>query len=57
LDHAVQKLAGAPYERPSLLVFVGSRTFSNKHQFRVRIPFPENYGVAAARQLAAVAIP
>jgi hypothetical protein len=57
LDHAVQKLARTSYERPALLVFVGSRTFSNKHQFGVRIPFAKNYGLAAAGKLAPVAIP
>ena len=56
LDHAVQKLAGAAHKRQALLVFVGARPFSNKHQFSVRIPFAKNYGLAAAGELAAPAI-
>jgi len=57
LDHAVQKLPGAPHKWQALLVFVGPRTLSHKHQFGVRIPFPENYVVAAAGELTAPAIP
>lgn len=47
LDHAIQKLAGTPYEGKPLRIFVGTRPFPNKNQFGVRIALAKDNRVAS----------
>src|SRR5207237_10109016 len=55
-DHVVEQLPGAADEGFALLIFIGAWSLADKHDFRSRIPYAENYVLASAAQAAASAI-
>jgi hypothetical protein len=55
-DHLRQQLAGTADERKTLLVFIGARSFADKHEWRLLIAGSEDNRIAPFAEPAAAAI-